>query len=106
MAVKFDLNVFLESVGAGRCTRDLLHQRVDTLDKLATLTQDRLTDWNFHSGYHVLPAIRKAERLIKSSNSVVQEELLVRDSNFILKDKDGKVDCCPLICVGRTINYS
>ena len=99
MAVKFDLAVFLESVGAGRYTRDLLHHGVDTLDKLAILTQDRLTNWNLRSGYYaVLPAIRKAERLMKSSNSVVQEELLVRDRNFNF-NVNGKVDCCLLICV-------
>ena len=85
--VKFDLAVFLESVGSERYTQDLLHHGVDTLDKLATLTQDKLTNWNFHSRGYILPAIRKAARLMKSSNSIAQEELLVRDSNFIVEKK-------------------
>ena len=92
-AGKFDLRVFLESVDAGHRTQDLLHHGVDSLDKLATLTQDKLKEWNirdplFSSLYRLSQAITKAQRLVRSSDAVVQEELLVSDTNLILEKKD------------------
>ena len=83
-AGKFDLAVFLGSVGAEDYTQDLLQHGVDTLDQLATLTQDKLEDWNIY-GSHALPrAITKAQQLVRSSDAVVQEELLVSDTNLLL----------------------
>lgn len=81
-AVEFDLSLFLESVGADKYTEDLLHHGVVTLGDLATLTQDKLKEWNINDELDLPRAIEKAERLIRSSDAVVQEELLVRD-NFV-----------------------
>ena len=84
MAVgKFDLTVFLESVDAEAHTQGLLRHGVDSLDKLASLTQDKLKEWNIHvSEYDDLlyRAVPKARRLVRSSDAVVQEELLVSDT--------------------------
>ena len=78
MAVKFDLAVFLESVDAERHTQDLLHHGVDSLHKLATLTEDKFREYTDDAEYDLPDAIRKGERLVRSSDAVVQEELLVR----------------------------
>ena len=86
-AGKFDLRVFLESVNAEHYTQDLLRHGVDSLHKLATLTQDKLRKWNIFF-YDLQSAITKAQRLVKSSDAVVQEELLVSDTNLILEKKD------------------
>ena len=88
-AGKFNLTVFLDSVGAGSYTQRLLHRGVDSLHKLTTLTQDKLTEWNIYDDLSYLsPAITKAQRLVRSSDAVVQEELLVSDTNLILEKKD------------------
>ena len=87
-AAKFDLAVFLDSVDAEDYTQDLLHHGVDTLDQLATLTQDKLREWNIAADWLLQPAITKAQRLVRSSDAVVQEELLVSDTNLILEKKD------------------
>ena len=85
-AGKFDLKVFLDSMGAEHCTQDLLHHGVETLEHLATLTQEQLREWNIYSEFSPLPrAITKAQRLVRSSDPVVQEELLVSDTNLILE---------------------
>ena len=86
-AGKLDLRVFLESVDAEDHTQDLLRHGVDSLAKLATLTQDKLRKWNIYF-YDLQSAITKAQRLVKSSDAVVQEELLVSDTNLILEKKD------------------
>ena len=88
MAVKFDFVVFLESVGAEGYAQDLLQQGVDTLDELATLRQEGWHVYDDRYRSDLQRAVRKAERLVKSSDSVVQEELLVRDTNLILDKKD------------------
>ena len=87
-AGKFDLTVFLESVAAEIYTQDLLHHEVVTLDDLATLTQDKLKEWNIRYSYILSPAITKAQRLVRSSDAVAQEELLVSDTNLLLEKKD------------------
>ena len=81
-AVKFDLPVFLGSVYAEKHTQDLLHHGVVTLDELATLTQDKLKEWNIYNSFFLSRAIQKAKRLVRSSDAVVQEELLVSDTNL------------------------
>ena len=82
-AGKFDLSVFLGSVHAEDCTQDLLRHGVETLDDLATLTQDKLKEWNIYDPLDFLPrAITKAQRLVRLSDAVVQEELLVSDTNI------------------------
>ena len=94
--LKFDLTVFLESVGAEHCTQDLLRHGVDSLHKLATLTRDKFREWN---DYFLSRAITKAQRLVRSSDAVVQEELLVSDTNLILEKKDWGLS----ISVGQAI---
>ena len=85
---KFDLTVFLESVEAEHYTQRLIHHGVVTLDDLATLTQDKLKEWNIYWDDYGLPqAITKAQRLVRLSDTVVQEELLVSDTNLILERK-------------------
>ena len=90
-AGKFDLSVFLGSVHAEDCTQDLLRHGVETLDDLATLTQDKLKEWNIYVSEYgdlLYRAVPKAQRLVRSSDAVVQEELLVSDTNLILEKKD------------------
>ena len=101
-AGKFDLTVFLESVGTKQHTQDLLRHGVDSIDKLATLTEDKLKEWNIRQHAYDLfwrlpsaqrpsrlpRAITKAQRLVRSSDAVVQEELLVSNTNLILEKKD------------------
>ena len=102
-AVKFDLTVFLESVGAEDYTQRLLYHEVVTLEDLATLTQEQLKDWNIDYVYYLLPrAITKAQRLVRSSDAVVQEELLVSDTNLILRRKTG---VCLSVFVRTGANY-
>ena len=98
-AGKFDLTVFLGSVEAEYSTQDLLHHRVDSLHKLATLTQDKLKEWNIIS-FLLPPAITKAQRLVRSSDAVVQEELLVSDTNLILVMR-RKTGVCLSVLVGQ-----
>ena len=80
-AGKFDLTVFLDSVDA-EYTQDLLRHGVDSLHKVATLKQDKLKEWKVFYGYGLRSAITKAQRLVRSSDAVVQEELLVSDTNL------------------------
>ena len=90
-AAKFDLSVFLESVDAEGHTQDLLHHGVVTLDQLATLTLEKLEEWDILvDEYDELPAqaIPKAKRLVGLSDAFVQQELLVSDTNFTLERKD------------------
>ena len=76
-------------MGAEYNTQDLLRHGVVTLDDLATLTQDKLKEWNIRDPLFSLPsAITKAQRLVRSPDAVVQEELLVSDTNLILEKKD------------------
>ena len=78
MAVKFDFVVFLESVGAEGYAQNLLRQGVNTLDELVTLRQEGWHVYDDRYRSDLQRAVRKAERLVKSSDAVVQEELLVR----------------------------
>ena len=80
-AGKFDLAVFLQSVSAEHSTQSLLNHGVATLDQLATLPEPRWDD-------RLRRAIWKAQRLVRSSDAVVQEELLVSDTNLLLEKKD------------------
>ena len=94
-AGKFDLTVFLESVLAEAYTQDLLHHGVDSLYKLATLTREQLKERNIRDLYNLLyRAVPKAQRLVRSSDAVVQEELLVSDTNLILEKKYWGLSQC------------
>ena len=90
-AGKFDMEVFLDSVDEKFYTPNLLRHGVDSFHKLATLTQKQLSEW-YLSGLSL--AITKAQRLVRLSDAVVQEELLVSDTNLILEKKDGFVYQC------------
>ena len=104
-AGKFDLAVFLGSVGAEDYTQDLLLHGVDTLDQLANLTEDKLRrEWNIYSSF-LTRAIRKAQRLVRSSDAVVQEELLVSDTNLILEKKDWGLSISVGQAKGTGANY-
>ena len=104
-ADKFDFRAFLESVNAEHCTQDLLRHGVDSLAKLATLTQDKLRKWNIYFYYNLQSAITKAQRLVKSSDAVVQEELLVSDTNLILEKKDWGLSISVGQAKGTGANY-
>ena len=98
-AGKFKLTVFLGSVEAEHHTQRLLHHGVATLDDLATLTQEQLKEWNIYNAYYSLRrAITKAQRLVGSSDAVVQEELLVSATNLTHEKKDWGLS----ISVGET----
>ena len=83
-AVTFDLAVFLESVYAERHIQDLLCHGVVTLDELATLTHDKLKEWGIYHDFNLPRVVWKAKRLTRSSDAVVQEELLVSDTKLVL----------------------
>ena len=104
-AGKFELTVFLESVNAEDNTQKLIHHGVETLDDLATLTQDKLKEWNIYYSRRLRSAITKAQRLVKSSDAVVQEELLVSDTNLILEKKDWGLSISVGQAKGTGANY-
>ena len=75
MAVKLDINVLLEAVGAEKYTQTLADHGVVTIEQIAILREERLEEWGIPSYSSVLLAIQKAKEL---RNDVVQQELLVR----------------------------
>ena len=79
MAVKLDISVLLEAVGAERYTEKLANNGVVTIEQCAALTEERLKEWDIpiYSTSGVPRAIRKAKALLSSRDDVVQQELLV-----------------------------
>ena len=81
MAVKLDISVFLEAVGAERYTEKLANNGVVTIEQCAALTEERLEECGIYSWSYryseVRNAIRKAKELLSSRDDVVQQELLV-----------------------------
>ena len=81
MAVKLDIGVLLEAVGAEWCTEKLANYGVATIDQCAALTEERLKEWGIHTWssqyYPIDRAIRKAKALLSSRDDAVQQELLV-----------------------------
>ena len=84
MAVKLDISVLLEAVGAERYTEKLANNGVVTIEQCATLTEERLKEWGIPSlRYSGVPeAIRKAKALLSSRDDVVQQELLVSGTSL------------------------
>ena len=78
MAVKLDISVLLEAVGAEKYTQTLADHGVVTIKQIAILREERLEEWGIPSYSSVLLAIQKAKELLSSRNDVVQQELLVR----------------------------
>ena len=79
MAVKLDISVLLEAVGAEGYTEELANNGVVTIEQCAPLTEERLKEWGIHtwSDSPIARAIRKAKELLSSHDDVVQQELLV-----------------------------
>ena len=78
MAVKLDVSVLLEAVGAERYTEKLTDNGIVTVEQCAALTGERLEELTGISSYRAPEAIRKAKVLLSSRDDVVQQELLVR----------------------------
>ena len=75
MAVKLDISVLLEVVGAEDCTEKLANNGVVTIEQCAALKEKRFEEWGI-STFGIDRAIRKAKVLL-SSRDDVQQELLV-----------------------------
>ena len=77
MAVKLDISVLLEAVGAEHYTEKLANNGVVTVEQCATLTEERLKECGIYSYSGVSDVIRKAKALLSLGDDVVQQELLV-----------------------------
>ena len=83
MAVKLDISVLLEAVGAEESTEILADNGVVTIEQCAALTEEKLKECGtcISTGtfeYFVIDrAIRKAKALLSSRDHVVRQELLV-----------------------------
>lgn len=73
MAVKLDISVLLEAIGAEM----LAYNGVVTIEQCAALTEERLEELGISSYSNVHDAIRKAKELLSSRDDVLQQELLV-----------------------------
>ena len=95
MAVKLDISVLLEAVGADRYTEKLANNGVVTIEQCAVLTEERLKEWDIptwpFSSIHGV--IRKAKALLSSRDDVVQQELLVSGTSDLLRT------ACACVCV-------
>ena len=86
MAVKLDISVLLEAVGAEECTQTLADHRVVTIEQIAALTKERLKEWgisSYASRVQIVTSIQKAKELLSSRDDVVQQELLVRATSYM-----------------------
>ena len=79
MAVKLDISVLLEAVGAENYTEELANNGVVTIEECAALTEERLKECGIPTWAYseVRNAIGKAKALLSSRDDVVQQELLV-----------------------------
>ena len=79
MAVKLDISVLLEAVGAEEYTQTLADYGVVTIEQIAALNEERLEEWGIYiySGAPIAIALHKAKALLSSRGDVVQQELLV-----------------------------
>ena len=84
MAVKLDISVLLEAVGAERYTERLANNGVVTVEQCAALTEERLKECGIPTeSYRTIhDAIRKAKALLSSRDDVVQQELLVSGTSL------------------------
>ena len=86
MAVKLDISVLLEAVGAKDYTEKLANNGVVTIEQCAALTEERLMEcgiptWSL-GDILIRNAIRKAKALLSSRDDVVQQELLVSGTSL------------------------
>ena len=84
MAVKLDISVLLEAVGAEDYTEKLANNGVVTIEQCAALTLDRegLEEWGIYRYSQVPNAIRKAKALLSSRDDVVRQKLLVSGTSL------------------------
>ena len=84
MAVKLDVSVLLEAVGAEWCTEKLTNNGVVTIEQCTALTEERLEECGIPTwAYRLIDrAIRKAKELLSSRDDVVQQELLVSGTSL------------------------
>ena len=82
MAVKLDISVLLEAVGAEDYTKKLADNGVVTIEQCAALTEERLKECGIPRYSEVRDAIRKAKELLSSRDDVVQQELLVSGTSL------------------------
>ena len=85
MAVKLDISVLLEAIGAEM----LAYNGVVTIEQCAALTEERLEELGISSYSNVHDAIRKAKELLSSRDDVLQQELLVSGTSW--KGSDIKI---------------
>ena len=86
MAVKLDISVLLEAVGAEEYTQTLADHGVVTTEQISALTEERLKEWGIFNSFMysirvpiaIQNSIQKAKELLSSRDDVVQQELLVR----------------------------
>ena len=83
MAVKLDIGVLLEAVGADRYADELANNGVVTIEQCAALTEERLEECGIPTGpiSRIDGVIRKAKALL-SSRDDVQQELLVSGTSL------------------------
>ena len=92
MAVKLDISVLLEAVGAESYTQTLADHGVVTIEQIAALTEERLIEWGIFINYMysrrvpiaIQDLIQKAKELLSSRDDVVQQELLVSGTSLVL----------------------
>ena len=86
MAVKLDISVLLEAVGAEDYTEKLADNGVVTIEQCTALTGERLKECGILpttlAHIRVDRAIRKAKELLSSRDDVVQQELLVSGTSL------------------------
>ena len=85
MAVKLDISLLLEAVGAEQYTKKLADNGVVSIEQCAALTGERLKECGIRpTGRYSLVngAIRKAQELLSSRDDVVQQELLVSGTSL------------------------
>ena len=82
MAVKLDISVLLEAVGAENYTEKLANNGVVTIEQCAALTEERLKECGIRSPMAVHDAIRKAKALLSSRDDGFKQELLVSGTSL------------------------
>ena len=95
MAVKLDISVLLEAVGAEVYTEELANNGVVTIEQCAALTLERLKECGLPTDRFstIHGAIRKAKALL-SSRDDVQPELLVSGTSYILLSENRSSCSC------------
>ena len=84
MAVKLDISVLLEAVGAEDYTEKLTNNGVVTIEQCAALSEERLKECGIPTWRNstIRDAIGKAKALLSSRDDFVQQELLVSGTSL------------------------